>query len=164
VATVGRVVGSSEQFARPRAASGVLYFDQAGRVMLVCPTYKPMWEIPGGYVEPGESPAAALRREIAEELGTAFPVGALLVVDWAPHPAEGDKLLFVFDGGVLSLEQIAAIRVDGTEISEFAFRARAELDAALIPRLARRVHAAIDARSLGRAAYLEHGMVPPGDG
>lgn len=27
------------------------------------------WELPGGKVEPGESPAAALVREIAEELG-----------------------------------------------------------------------------------------------
>jgi 8-oxo-dGTP pyrophosphatase MutT (NUDIX family) len=158
------VAGSSEQFARPRTASGVLYFDRAGRVMLVRPTYKPMWDIPGGYVEHGESPAAALRREIAEELGTALPVGGLLVVDWAPHPAEGDKLLFVFDGGVLSREQVGAIRVDGAEICEFAFRARSGLDAMLIPRLARRVHAAIDARSSGQAAYLEHGAVPSGDG
>lgn len=167
-ATVGRVDGSSEQFARPRAASGALFFDQAGRVLLVRPTYKPMWEIPGGYVEAGESPAAAVRREITEELGVALPVGALLVVDWAPHPAEGDKLLFVFDGGVLSPDQVAAIRVDGTEISEFAFRARPGLGSVLIPRLARRVHAAIDARSAGRAAYLErgveHGAVLPGGG
>ena len=115
-------------------------------------------------MEPGESPAAALRREIAEELATALPVGALQAVDWAPHPAVGDKLLFVFDGGVLSRDDVGAIRVDGAEISEFAFRARSELDAALIPRPARHVHAAIDARSSGQTAYLEHGAVSPGDG
>ncbi len=28
-------------------------------------------------------------------------IGRLLVVDWAPHPNEGDKLLFIFDGGQL---------------------------------------------------------------
>ncbi|WP_238342980.1 NUDIX domain-containing protein [Nocardioides cynanchi] len=32
------------------------------------------WELPGGKVEPGESPAAALVREIAEELGCAVAV------------------------------------------------------------------------------------------
>jgi 8-oxo-dGTP diphosphatase len=157
-----RVAGSSEEFARPRAASGALFFDHAGRVMLVRPTYKPMWDIPGGYVESGESPAAALRREITEELGTALPVGGLLVVDWAPHPAEGDKLLFVFDGGVLASEQVTGIRVDGTEISEFTFRSPGELSGMLIPRLARRVHAAIGARAAGQVAYLEHGT-PPGN-
>jgi 8-oxo-dGTP diphosphatase len=158
------VEGTSGRFAQPRAASGALFFDQAGRVMLVRPTYKPLWDIPGGYVEPGESPDAAVRREIAEELGTALPVGPMLAVDWAPHPDEGDKLLFIFDGGVLSQDQVAAIRVDGTEISEFAFRSRPELDRLLIPRLSRRVHAAIDARSAGRAVYLEHGSALPAGG
>lgn len=153
---------TGEEFASPRAASGALYFDDAGRVMLVNPTYKPSWEIPGGYVKPGESPEAALRREVREELGTDLPVGALLAVDWAPHPAEGDKLLFVFDGGVLSGRQVAAIQVDGAEISEFAFQDNGQLDDLLIPRLFRRIHAAIAARVDGRTVYLEHGVPPRG--
>src|SRR4051794_32630051 len=70
-------------------------------------------EFPGGYVEPGESLHAARTRELMEEIGLARDLEQLLVVDWAPSPDEGDKLLFVFDGGIMSDAQAAALSPDG---------------------------------------------------
>ncbi|KDN82210.1 NUDIX hydrolase [Kitasatospora cheerisanensis KCTC 2395] len=136
----------------------MLFFDASGRVLLVKPTYKEGWEIPGGYLREGETPSAGAAREVAEELGITPPVGRLLAADWAPHPTEGDKLLFVFDGGVLPDAERAAITPDRVEIGACAFHPAARLDALLIPRLARRVHAAIAAREHGTTAYLEHGV------
>jgi 8-oxo-dGTP diphosphatase len=101
--------------ARPRVAAGVLVHDELGRVLMVRPTYKDGWDIPGGYVGRDESPAQAAERELAEELGLHRKPGRLLVIDWAPHPAEGDKLLFIFDGGTLTQAEGASLRPDGHE-------------------------------------------------
>ena len=40
--------------------------------------YKDWWEFPGGKIESGETPQAALRREIKEELDTEIEVGSLI--------------------------------------------------------------------------------------
>jgi len=147
--------------ATPRVAAGVLFFDVEGRVLLVQPTYKDHWDIPGGYVEPRESPLAAARREVTEELGLKVPLEQLLVVDWAPNEGEGDKLLFIFDGGELPAAARSEIALPPDELADYAFVDVADLTQRLIPRLARRVHGALTARSHGVPHYLEHGAEAP---
>ena len=142
---------------RPRVAAGALFFDELGRLLLVKPTYKERWDIPGGYVEPGETPSEACVREVKEELGLTRVIGRLLVVDWAPSPSEGDKILFVFDGGDLTREELAEIRLPEEELSEFQMFNEAERAPALTNRLERRVSSAIHARDDGSTLYLEHG-------
>lgn len=111
------------------------------------------WEIPGGYVEPGE----ACAREVKEELGLHHEVGRLLVADWAPSESEGDKILFVFDGGQLHDEQLSTLTLPPEELEAARFHEHADLDRLLIPRLARRLQATLIARTAGRTDYLEHG-------
>jgi 8-oxo-dGTP pyrophosphatase MutT (NUDIX family) len=145
---------------RPTVAAGVLFFDEAGRILLVQPTYKDHWDLPGGYVETGETPAQAAAREVREELDLDVAVGSLLVADWAPHPEEGDKLLFVFDGGTLSADQIDGIRLQADELASYSFHDPAQAATLLIPRLSRRIAAALDAHHAGHTSYLECGVSP----
>ncbi|WP_157246263.1 NUDIX domain-containing protein [Nonomuraea typhae] len=145
-------------FARALAAAGVLFFDRDGRVLLVQPAYKEYRDIPGGYLEPGETPYAACVREVREELGIEPPIGRLLAVDWAPHPEEGDKVLFVFDGGVIDEETLKRISFADKELTGYSFHPAEELEGLLIERLARRVKAAVAAREQGETVYLEHGQ------
>jgi 8-oxo-dGTP pyrophosphatase MutT (NUDIX family) len=132
--------------------------DDAGRVLLVEPNYKDYWEIPGGLIEVGETPSQACAREITEELGLTRAPGRLLVVDWAPHPRWGDRVLFVFDGGTLTRSDIAGIRLQPEELDSYEFLNPPDALDRLIPRLRRRVDAALRARAENRTLYLEHGV------
>ena len=94
--------------ARKRMAAGALFRDAAGRVLLVDPVYKDTWDLPGGAVEAEESPHAACRREVAEELGLDRPPGRVLAVDWVPsRPERPQGVVIVYDGGVLRLRILA---------------------------------------------------------
>ncbi|MDD7917991.1 NUDIX domain-containing protein [Actinomycetospora callitridis] len=147
-----------DSFATPRVAAGALFIDARGRVLLVHPTYKDTWDIPGGYVERGESPASACRREVLEELGIDRAPIRLAAVDWAPHEREGDKLLFIFDCGPLGADE-ARIRLDQRELDSWSWIAVDELDDYLIARLARRVRS-VSAGEPKQCLYLEHGILP----
>jgi len=150
---VARVTTAETRFATPRVAAGVLIEDGRGFVLLVKPTYKEDWDLPGGYVEEGESPREAARREVREELGLDIEPGALLVVDWAPHPDEGDKLLFIFDGdGQLVNTDALVLQVSEIEVTEFT-------SPDLFPeRLSGRLQLRVaEARRRLRDVYLEHG-------
>ena len=117
------------------------------------------WDIPGGYVERGESPASACRREVLEELALDREPLRLAAVDWAPNDREGDKLLFVFDCGPLG-EDEQRIELDGQELDRWEWVAPGELGDYLIPRLARRIGSLLKGDAPA-GAYFEHGVPFP---
>ncbi|MFG1627710.1 NUDIX domain-containing protein [Kribbella sp. NPDC049227] len=154
---------STEQYAaglpRKRMAAGVLFRGEDDRVLLVEPSYKPNWELPGGVVEANEAPWVAAARELREELGAERPIGRLLVVDHV-HAYDGrlEGMIFVFDGGVVTEADLAAFTFPDGEILSVGLYSLTDVRARVKPLLADRLGAALDAVHEGTTALCEHGV------
>ncbi|MGY1623453.1 NUDIX hydrolase [Geodermatophilus sp. SYSU D00965] len=61
------------------ACVGAVVHDARGRLLLIRRGHEPsrgLWSVPGGRVEPGETPEAAVEREVLEETGLRVRAGA----------------------------------------------------------------------------------------
>jgi 8-oxo-dGTP pyrophosphatase MutT (NUDIX family) len=152
------VEGYVAGLARKRMAAGVLFYDEAGRVLLVEPSYKPNWEIPGGAVEADESPWDAAAREVSEELRWDRPVGRLLTVDYVrPQDSRPEGVIFVFDGGLIDEKALAEVSFADGEVLSVSLCTADEVRARCKPLLADRLAAAMEAVKLDATVLCEHG-------
>ncbi|WP_257791798.1 NUDIX domain-containing protein [Amycolatopsis albispora] len=145
------------------AAAGMLV-DTVGRLLVVNPTYKFGWGLPGGVIEADESPLAACRRELREELGIEPALDGLAGVDWIPARLDrGAATIFVFAGRIPDA-LVHRIRLPPEELSAHLFADPARLDELLAVHIVRRMAACLAARRAGRVAYLEFGrdVLPSG--
>lgn len=143
---------------RKRTGADVLLRDEAGRILLVDPTYKPDWDLPGGMCEANEAPHDAAVREVREELGITVELGDALCIDWVPpHGPWDDSIMFIFDGGVLAEKVIGELRLVSEEVREFAFVDLDEAKARLRPYYWHRVRTAVTALHAGRTSYVYEG-------
>ncbi len=146
----------TETLPRKRMAAGALITDADGQILIVKPTYRPDWLIPGGTVEADESPFQACAREVAEEVGIAIPIGRLLCVEYKPaFGPKTESLQFIFDGGVLSASAAQRIKLPAEELSEYRLCPPEEAARLLNPLQGQRVLTALRCRQQHRTIYLE---------
>ncbi|MFC4905793.1 NUDIX hydrolase [Actinomadura gamaensis] len=106
---------------------GAIVRDERGRLLMIRrgrPPGEGLWSIPGGRVEPGESDAQAVARELLEETGLTVSVGGLAGTVERPGP----------DGVTFLIRDYAATAVAGTlragdDAAEARWVPLAELDA-----------------------------------
>jgi 8-oxo-dGTP diphosphatase len=144
-------------------SAGALIFDSTRRLLILKPTYKTGWTIPGGIMEAdGETPWEACRREVREECGIDVGAGRLACTDFRPaRPGRPGGIRYLFDCGRADDAALAAITLQPEEIAEYRL---ASLDTALTllrPAIRRRVRAATRRR---RFVYLENGRPVPAIG
>ncbi|MFD7156466.1 NUDIX domain-containing protein [Kribbella sp. NPDC059898] len=140
-----------------RMAADCLFTDSADRLLILKPPYKPTWDLPGGAVERDESPRAAARREVLEEIGLVVEPGELLAVDWIARAGDFTEVVaLLFDGGVLTPDDVARIVLQPEEAVAFRFVSLEEAAGLLDPEQYARVAAC---RRTGGAVYLEDGQV-----
>jgi 8-oxo-dGTP diphosphatase len=145
------------------ASAGALIFDRAGRLLILKPTYKSGWTIPGGVMEAdGETPWEACRREVREECGLEVHTGRLACVDFRrPRPARPGGMRFLFDCGALGDASLSAVVLQPEEISEHRLVPLPEALTMLRGPVRRRVKAASRSKV---PVYLEEGRRVPGVG
>jgi len=77
-------------------SAAALIFDDAGRVLLIRENYdRRRYGLPGGAVEPGETPVEAVVREVLEETGLEVDVGPLVGMYTLRNP-EHTLMCFAF--------------------------------------------------------------------
>jgi 8-oxo-dGTP pyrophosphatase MutT (NUDIX family) len=150
-----------ENFPAIPVSAGALIFDRAGRLLILKPTYKSGWTIPGGVMEAdGETPWDACRREVREECGIEVNGGRLACMDFRrPRPGRRGGIRFLFDCGQLSDEVLAGIVVQPEEISQWRLAGLPDALDLLRRPIRRRVRAAVEGE-----LYLEDGRPVPGVG
>jgi 8-oxo-dGTP pyrophosphatase MutT (NUDIX family) len=142
------------------ASAGALIFDREGRLLILNPTYKTGWTIPGGVMEAdGETPWDACRREVREECGIEVTHGRLACMDFRrPKPGRPGGIRFLFDCGQVTEQELAGIVVQPEEISEYRLAAVPDALRLLRGPIRRRVRAAARRKGL---VYLEDGRPVP---
>ncbi|MGW0928861.1 NUDIX domain-containing protein [Streptomyces sp. NPDC002644] len=148
----------------PVMAADALIRDEDGRILLVDPSYKDGWDLPGGMVD-DEEPVTALERELEEELGIrGARVGRLLAVDSMPKEVYGrSHVACVYAVHPRRPVPVERMSLQHEELRAVEYVPEREALRRLPDPLRRRVTAALRASLGSHTAQLRQGRAVPVD-
>lgn len=104
---------------RPRHQGALVAVWEDDQLLLVRPSYRAVWTLPGGGLRAGEAPSQAAARELFEETGLSLPPASLTLdgeyhVIW-DHQRDHVRI-YAARTDALAAPGLAALRLDGCEI------------------------------------------------
>lgn len=139
-----------------RMGAGCLLFDDWGRILILQPTYKEHWLLPGGVIEANESPRQACIREVKEETGIDCHLTRLLCVDYVSDRLNKiESVQFIFFGGIISHE--VQITLPEKEIALYQFVEPITALSMLSVNSQRRLESCLPYINSQTTVYLENG-------
>lgn len=109
------------------ASAAMILENSVGQALIVKANYKSYWTVPGGIIEPAETPKQGAIRETNEEIGLALDPAKVSFVAVINRKSDyADTFQFVFKAP-LEPGMIDMIRLQPTEIDEYALVTKAQV-------------------------------------
>ena len=121
------------------SASAVVFSPDRAQVLLIKREDFRIWVLPGGGIEPGESPEQAAIRETREETGYEIAIDRLIGRYWIPQAPRGGNTQYLFEGYVIGSAPIS----QGFETLAVGFFPVDQLPARIMGRMKMRIDDAL---------------------
>jgi len=135
-----------QTLAKRHTASGAFIFNDQNQLLILKPSYKDGWNLPGGVTDEFESPYQTVIRECKEETNLNIEIKDLVLVDYIQEIIKDKKYDHVEFYFTVIVENISDIQIDNEEIIDYKFIDIKEAKDFLSPKYNQRLQAVLQAQ------------------